>query len=59
MYSYSILTSFAFLLMLIRILCFVLNKIEIAEKRVGVLDESQALSILVIVTNIYRNVIEN
>lgn len=58
-YSYIILTSFAFLLVLIRILCFVLNRIEIAEnKRVGILNESQALSIHVIVTNFNRNIID-
>lgn len=58
-YSYIILTWFAFLLVLIRILYFVLNRISIAEKkRVGILNESQALSIHVIVTNFYRNIID-
>lgn len=35
-----------------------LNRIEIAEKRAGILNESQALSIRAIVTNFYRNVID-
>lgn len=51
LYSYIIMTWFAFLIVLIRILCFVLNKIEITgEKRIGILNESQALSIHVIGT---------
>lgn len=51
LYSYIIMTWFAFLIVLIRILCFVLNKIEITgEKTIGILNESQALSIHVIRT---------
>lgn len=58
-YSYIIMTWFAFLLVLIRTLCLVLNTIAIAEeKRVSILNESQVLSIHVIVTNFYRNVID-